>query len=121
MDAELQPLSRLPRRWTLGLLAITGIRNLPIGNLPIGNLRSLAVCYCVPPTSTSYRVRVGVSVGLGLGLVARRNGNRNSTNRYSADLESVISLSPNTLLWLTGVHMRCEFANMRSDSGRRSG
>ena len=56
-----------------------------------------------------------------LGLVARRNGNRESTNRDSSDWEYVIALSPNTLLWRTSVRICCECGDMRSASGRRSG
>ena len=106
-----------------GLLNIAGVGNIPIGNLTIGNLQSLVVHYYVPPGSLSSRVRVRVRVGLGLGLglVARRNANQEYTNRDSADWEFVIALSPNTLLWLTGIHRSHEFANMRSASGRRSG
>ena len=44
------------------MLALAGIGNIPIGNLPIGNLRSLAVCYYVPPGFLSSWVRVRVRV-----------------------------------------------------------
>ena len=65
MASRLQPLSRLPRLWTAGLLNVSEIGNLPNGNLPIGNLQSLAVRYYVPPGSLSSRVRFRVRVRVG--------------------------------------------------------